>query len=126
MSGFCAVCPNGLVLSTNNECKCPAGRKYENGKCKDICQPGQIADKFGYCYECPLKEVAVNGRCECKDNYERVGGVCTLSCNFISIPGTDLCAKCALGTQFDAKIGACVCGSGFYKGPGEEYFPLGH
>lgn len=108
-NGYCAICPVGLVR-IENECRCPSGQNLTDGKCVEACLPGQILDEFGYCYECPIKEIAVDGKCQCREGYEKINGICSFKCDFIRIQGTDLCAKCALGTQYDPELGACICG----------------
>ena len=57
----------------------------------------------------------MDGRCECREGYQRLGNFCEIACSDGQYVINGRCARCALNTVYNVQLGACVCAEGYYK-----------
>ena len=115
MNGYCVTCPWDKIF-INNSCVCPNGTSEVDGRCQDLCKPGELTDPGNFCFICPYDQVIVKGKCECKTGFVRnFSGACELKkCNSNEYLINGRCGVCVLNTVYDAEKKICYCGEGYF------------
>ncbi len=136
------VCPSNFNFDETAKVCCPTNEYFVKG-CGCICKPPLTRNLATQVYECPLNEVLVNGKCECKSPLVRdlASGFCcgkneyynkdckscicktgsiyyaptkSCLCPFNEVQVNDAC-QCVTGTVRDTLTGKCCPPNEFWK-----------